>query len=126
MKLSTPAERDRWLAFVVAQPLPLDVSAKPYKSKRSTEQNAYLWGVVYAAFTERLEGWSAEDVHEYLLGECYGWERIEGLGRVRLKPIRRSSRMNKAEFSEYVDFCIRKGAEHGVFVPLPDEMQEAA
>lgn len=117
MKLATAAERDRWLAFVAQQALPLEVECKPWKARRSGEQNAYLWGVVYPAFTASLPGWDAEDVHEYLLGECYGWERIEGMGRARLRPIRRSSRMNKKEFAEYVDFCMRKGAEHGVFVP---------
>lgn len=120
MKLATETERSRWIAFVQAQPLPVDVECKPWKAKRSDEANRYLWGVVYAAFTSRLEGWTAEDVHEYLLGECYGWERIEGMGRIRLKPIRRSSRMNKTEFAEYVEFCIRKGAEHGVFVPMAE------
>ena len=117
MKLATAAERDRWLAFVAAQPLPLEVSAKPWKPKRSNEANAYLWGVVYKAFTDVLDGWDAEDVHEYLLGECFGWDQITGMGRVRLKPVKRSSRMTKKEFADYVDFCIRKGAEHGVFVP---------
>jgi hypothetical protein len=121
VKLSNPADRDRWLTFVESQPLPLAVECKPYKPTRTSEANRYLWGVVYAAFCERLEGWAAEDVHEYLLGECYGWERIEGMGRTRLKPLRRSSRMNKKEFADYVEFCIRKGAEHGVFVPSPEE-----
>jgi len=120
VKLATESERTRWLAFVQAQALPLDVESKPYKAKRSSEQNAYLWGVVYPAFCAALPGWDAEDVHEYLLGEHFGWERIEGMGRARLKPLRRSSRLNKAEFAAYVDFCQRKGAEHGVFVPSPE------
>ena len=115
--LRTEAERSRWLAFAGAQPLPLDAECKPHKPKRSDSQNAYLWGVVYPAFCAALPGWDAEDVHEYLLGEHFGWERIEGMGRARLKPLRRSSRLNKEEFAAYVDFCQRKGAEHSVFVP---------
>lgn len=35
MKLSTASERDRWLAFVAAQPLPLGVDCKPWKKSRS-------------------------------------------------------------------------------------------
>lgn len=118
--IRSAAERDRWLAFVQAQPLPLELSCAPLKPKRSSEANRYLWGVVYKAFCEKLEGWDSEDIHEYLLGEWAGWETIEGMGRKRLKPIRRSSRLNKQEFAEYVEFCIRKGAEHGVFVPSPE------
>jgi hypothetical protein len=123
-KLATRAEVDRACAFMVAQLAngPIDWECKPWKAKRSDSQNRYLWGVVYPAFLSRLEGWIADDVHTYLLGECYGWERIEGMGGVRMKPLRRSSRMNKLEFAEYVEFCIRKGAEHGVFVPSPEEM----
>jgi hypothetical protein len=115
--LRTPAERDRWQAFFAQQPLPQEVDAKPHKPRRSDDANRYLWGVVYAAFQDVLPGWDKEDIHEYLLGECFGWETLEGMGRKRLKPVKRSSRLNKADFAAYVDFCIRKGAEHGVFVP---------
>ena len=117
----------RWSAFVRQSiGFPVEVRADKPKKRRSTEANAYLWGVVYKAFTDALEGWDAEDVHEYLLGECFGWECIEGLGRKRLKPIRRSSRMKRDEFAKYVDFCIRKGAEHGVFIAERWEDREAA
>jgi hypothetical protein len=66
-----------------------------------------------------LPGWDAEDVHEYMLGEWSGWEALEGLGRKRLRPLRRSSRLNKQEFADFVDFIQRKAAEHGVFIPDP-------
>ena len=42
MKLATESERTRWIAFVQAQPLPLDVEAKPWRKSRSNEQNALL------------------------------------------------------------------------------------
>lgn len=119
--IRTEKERANWLTFFNAQPLPLEVEAKPYKPRRNDQQNRYLWGVVYAAFLQKLEGWDAEDVHEYLLGEHFGWETIEGMGRKRMKPLRRSSKLNKQDFAAYVDFCIRKGAEYGVYVPSPEE-----
>jgi hypothetical protein len=121
VKLATAKDRDRWLDFVRGQPLPLEVSSEPWKPRRSDPQNRYLWGVVYPAFTARLEGWSAEDVHEYLLGEHFGWETIEGMGRKRMKPLRRSARLNKADFAAYVDSCIRIAATHGIFVPGPED-----
>jgi hypothetical protein len=101
------------------------VEVKRYQKRRSDQQNRYLWGVVYAAFKRALPGWDPEDIHDYLLGECFGWETIEGMGRKRLKPIKRSSKLSTVEFAEYVDFAIRKGAEHGVYVPPPD-MEQAA
>lgn len=87
------------------------------KRQRSEQQNRYLWGVCYAELVKALPGWDAEDVHEYMLGEHFGWETIEGLGRKRIKPIRRSSRLNKMEFADFVSFIQRKAAEHGVFIP---------
>lgn len=87
------------------------------KPKRSEQQNRYLWGVCYAELCKVLPGWDSEDVHEYMLGEHFGWETIEGLGRKRIKPIRRSSRLNKMEFADFVSFIQRKAAEHGVFIP---------
>jgi hypothetical protein len=95
-----------------------------YKSRRSDEQNRYLWGVVYATILKHLPGWDAEDVHDYFLGEHFGWETLEGMGRKRVKPIRRSSRLNKTEFAEYVAFIQRAMAERGVYIPEPGELIE--
>lgn len=98
------------------------IEVAQYAKRRSDQQNRYLWGVCYPTFMRALPGWDAEDVHEFLLGEHFGWERLDGMGRPRLKPIKRSSKLSKVEFAEYVDFCQRKAAEHGLFVPDPEPM----
>ena len=98
----------------------LDFEARPRRGRRSDQQNRYLWGVVYKTIVAHLDGWDADDVHEYFLGEHFGWEALEGLGRKRLRPVRRSSRLNKQEFSDYVAFIQRKMAERGVFIPDPE------
>lgn len=124
--LHPDSTRDRVMSNVVRfiGMLPKDkawkIEVKPHAKTRSSEQNRYLWGAVYPAFLAALDGWEAEDVHEYLLGEWSGWERIEGMGRVRLKPIRRSSNLTRKEFLEYTEFCQRKGAEYGIYVPDPE------
>lgn len=115
------------LAAVLLAALPgkaLRVEYAEAKSKRSNEQNAYLWGVVYPTILQsgRLDGWTADDVHEYLLGEIHGWETVEGFGRKRLRPLRRSSRMNKAEFANYVAEIQRRMAELGIYIPDPNEV----
>jgi hypothetical protein len=92
-----------------------------YKSRRSDEQNRYLWGYVYKTICQRLDGWDADDVHEYCLGEWSGWETLEGLGRKRLRPLRRSSRLSKQEFKEYIEFIQRRMAEHGILIEDPDQ-----
>lgn len=99
---------------------PWRVEIKREAKRRSDPQNRYLWGVCYPALCKHLPGWDAEDVHEYMLGEHFGWERAELLGRVKLRPIRRSSKLTKQEFAEFVDFIQRKAAEHGVHIPDPE------
>lgn len=118
---------DRVVRFIAA--LPTNQSWKlvveKWRATRSGQQNRYLWGVCYATIIkeggEHLAGWDADDLHEYFLGEHFGWETIEGFGRRRMKPIRRSSKLSTLEFSEYVDFIQRKAAELGVYIPSPDE-----
>lgn len=98
------------------------IEVREYRSQRSEQQNRYLWSCVYQTFldTGQLQGWDKDDLHEYFLGEWSGWEVLEGMGRKRMKPLRRSSRLNKTEFGEYVAFIQRKGAEMGVIVPDPE------
>jgi hypothetical protein len=114
----------RVVGFLSALPTDKDFDLKVEERKRtrSAQQNRYLWGVCYATLLKRLPGWDAEDLHEYFLGEHFGWETLEGLGRKRLRPIKRSSRLNKMEFADFVNFIQRKAAEFGVFIPDADPM----
>ena len=87
------------------------------------QQNAYLWGVVYEVVLDhglREQGWRNDDVHEYFLGEHFGWECIEGFGRKRMRPLKRSSVLTKSEFSDYVAFIQQHMAEKGVPIPDPE------
>jgi len=95
------------------------VTIEEAKRKRSNEQNAYLWGVCYATVLRHLPGWDADDLHTYFLGEHFGWETIQAFGKKRLRPIRRSSKLNKMEFQDYIAFIQRKAAELGVFIEDP-------
>lgn len=97
------------------------MEVKKFQRRRSSDQNSYLWGIVYATICKQLEGWEPQDVHEYCLGEWSGWETVEGLGRKRLKPVRRSSKLSVKEFAEYVDFIQRRMAEHGIYIESQNE-----
>jgi len=100
------------------------VSVTEQKRRRTSQQNRYLFGVVYPSILtgggEALRGWDASDIHEYMLGECFGWETVEGFGRKRLKPLKRSAKLTTLEFSDFVAFIQRKAAEFGVYVPEPE------
>lgn len=95
------------------------------KSKRTNDQNALLWALYDDALTqggEALGGWTKDDLHEYMLGEHFGWEVHEALGKKRQKPRRRSSRLTKMEFSDFVAFVVQRFAEHGIVLELPGDI----
>ena len=99
------------------------ISIEAFKPKRSDQQNAFLWGVVYPSILEgggeSLRGWTTTDLHEYFLIEAFGSEVIEGFGRKRHKPLRRSSKLTKQEFSDYLAIIEAKCAELGIHIPDP-------
>lgn len=119
-------ERNLARLVAVISALALDkawkIEIKEARPTRSNEQNAYLWGAVYPSILTHMPGWDADDLHEYFLGEHFGWEVLEGLGRRRMKPVRRSSKLSTMEFIDFVAFIQRRMAEHGVYVEDPHEV----
>ena len=129
MKLATATERDRWLAFVASQPLPLDVDCKKWVKSRSNDQNALLWAM-YEPIAEAM-GYDREDMHVYFCGRMWGWKDVkvpktprnpEGLASV---PVRTTTRdengkrnvIDAATFARFVDMVDRVAAQAGVYVP---------
>ena len=100
------------------------ITVEAFKPKRSDQQNAFLWGVVYPSVLEgggeALRGWTTNDLHEYFLIEAWGSEVIEGFGRKRHKPLRRSNKLTKQEFSDYLAIIEAKCAELGIHIPEPN------
>ena len=98
-----------------------------WKKPRTDHQNRFLWGVCYPAVLEgggeTLAGWTRDDLHEYFLGECFGWETLQGFGRKRMRPIKRSSKLTKQEFSDYLLFLETRCAEMGIVIPEPSYEQ---
>jgi len=105
------------------------IEVTEWKKPRTNQQNAFLWGVAYPAILEgggeALAGWTRDDLHEYFLGECFGWETLEGFGRKRMRPLKRSSALTKQEFSDYLLFLETRCMEMGIDIPAP-VMNESA
>lgn len=99
------------------------VVIEAFKPKRTDAQNRFLFGVVYPSILEgggeALRGWNAQDLHTFFLGEHFGWEVVEGFGKKRHKPLRRSSKLTKQEFSDYLAFIEVRCAEMGIHIPEP-------
>jgi hypothetical protein len=124
------AEFDRWCAFARQQPFPQEITAKPWKPTRSSDQNAYLFGVCYPPIAEAM-GYAVEDVHEYMLGRHFGWvdrkvpktpRNPEGFESVPFRTTTtdehgKRSVLSKADFSTFVDTVHRIASQAGVFIP---------
>ena len=99
------------------------VTVEERKPLRSHQQNRYLWAIydyILKVGGEVMAGWDKEDLHTFFLGEHNGWEVRELFGRKRNVPVKRSSKMNKQEFTDYVAFIQRYMAERGVVIPDPE------
>ena len=137
MKLATEAERTRWLAFVAAQPLPLEVDCKAWKKSRSSQQNRLLFGIVYPPIAEHTgyevggDG-KGNGIHEWMCGTYFGWvdkkvpKTPNNLSGIESVPFRTTTRNEhgkrnvlKADaFSKFLDHVDRMAAKAGIFVPL--------
>jgi len=99
------------------------VEIQLWKPPRTNRQNAFLFGVVYPSLIEGanglLAGWELQDIHEYFLGEWAGTETITGFGRERIRPLKRSSKLTRQEFSDYLEFISQRCADIGIVIPEP-------
>lgn len=105
---------------------PVDVVIRRRRSKRSAEQNAWLWGVALPVLAESFgyDQHEHEMLHYQLLAECFGERYDQRFGRA--VPCRTSSQLNTQEFSQYMEWLTRWAAvEHGIRVPLPGESERA-
>lgn len=94
------------------------------RAKRTTTQNALLWSLyenIIELGGEALKGFTKDDLHEYFLIDYFGSETRELFGRKKLRPLKRSSRLTKMEFSDFVEHIVRKMAERGIVLKLPGE-----
>lgn len=106
---------------------PWQVEIVPHKKKRSDIQNKALWGLAYKILHNET-GQDAEDWHEYMLGEHFGWVEANYFGRKKLRPARttttdfdgKEAKLGTVEFAAYFDFIQRRAAQNGIHIPDPD------
>lgn len=107
-----------------------EVIVKPYKSKRSLEQNAYYWGVIINYASKEL-GYHKREAHETLKAHLLpvvanrlvpAYKDSQGKSWPEHEvPIHKSTRaLNTKEMGEYIDSCIIVLSEFGVEVPSPE------
>lgn len=107
---------------------PIVVTVKRKHATRSLQQNAYLWGVVYALLSDHT-GYTPEEIHDYCKMRFLP-KRVciaNGNGEVvdDLVIGGSTAKLNKLEFGEYVD-AIRSWARETLDVEIPLPQSELA
>ena len=100
------------------------ITVEVYRKKRSREQNAYLWGVVYptiqtAIQESRGEDYSCDDIHEWFRDKYLPKRVITIKGETKVaRPS--TTTLDVKEFGEYLDRIICFCAENGIVIPDPE------
>jgi len=95
----------------------IELILRKHKSRRSNSQNSWYWGCIVPLLAEHC-GYDAEEMHEALK---HKFLRIHDDSE--LPTVRSSAKLTTAEFTEYVEKCRRLGAELGVYIPNPGEVE---
>lgn len=102
-----------------------EVSVAEKRRRRSDQQNRLLWSL-YADILkmggEAMRGWNKDDLHEFFLGNFHGWETVEMFGKRKQRPMKRSSKLNRQEFSDFVESIVVFMAERGVVLKMPEDL----
>lgn len=93
----------------------VEVIVRKRRTQRSSQANRFYFGVVIALIAEHC-GYEKDEMHEALAMRFLRIEDDPITGSPRRK---RTPHTDTAEFADYVEACIRFGAELGVVIPAP-------
>lgn len=96
--------------------------------KRSTEQNAYYWGVVVDMVMRRFNqlgnDFNADETHDFLKGR-FNIKEIEAVPDHFIEIPLSTARLDTKEFMEYLAKIQQFGSEFlGIYIPDPNEQME--
>jgi hypothetical protein len=118
--------RNKVIATVteLSEDKPWRVTIERYVKKRSNDQNSFLHAVPLRMICDET-GHEMDDMKDYLLGTAFGWEEYEVMGSPRKRPVRRSSSLNTAEFTHFLEWIEAWAAQElGMIIPRPNETLE--
>ena len=97
------------------------VTIIPYVKKRSPEQNSFLHAVPLRMICDHT-GNDVEDIKDYLLGECFGWEEFQIMNKRKVRPVRRSSSLDTGEMTHFIAWIEAWAAQNlDLIIPRPNE-----
>lgn len=118
-----PDNQRNWLDFIEKNSgKKVVVEIELEKSKRSLDQNAYLWGVVYKTIAD-YNGDTENDLHEYLKRKCLPPRFVKVCGQ-EIKLPASTTDLNKTQFGEYIEKIRAEVAPMGIIIPEANNKEE--
>lgn len=91
----------------------LEIRIAKWSEKQTHDQYEYLYSCIYEPFRQANEGWTLEDVDEFMKEKfikAYGIVLPKGM------TLSKAANFNKEWISKYIDACIKVCIESGVEV----------
>ena len=121
-----PENRQQFIAFVngldLAEPTQFDW--KPYKSKRSLDQNALMWAwLTHMAkhFSSKAGTFTQDDMHDLMRHKFLGYDERK-IGNTELPPqLKSTTKQNVGEMHHYLSQIDMWAATCGCLLPRPED-----
>lgn len=111
------------LALTGLKPGPVVITIKAQKPQRTLAQSAYWWSTPVRLIAQHC-GYTENQMHYALLGECFGYTPGPTGTPVPVKPS--SSDLTVEEFTHLIDWVLTWApTELGVVIPAPNEAEVA-
>lgn len=127
LDLSNPKHRAMLIGHIKSLKGKHWVEIRKCRKQRTTNQNAYMWAVVYPAIREGLEeAWgeqlTVEEVHDFLKDRFNSTLLVDRTtGDIKGRRPQSTADLDTATFAEYLNKVIRfAGEELGIEVPPAD------
>lgn len=103
------------------------IEVKRFVKTKTNKQTAALFGLAYPMLRAQT-GHDVDDLHEYFLGEFFGWREENFFGKKKLRPARtlttgfdgEPDELSAAVCAELFDFVQVRAAQAGIEIPDPD------
>lgn len=105
------------------------VEIGPFEEPMTASQRGAIFGLAYVVVTDHT-GFTKDEVHEFFLGEYFGWVEVDFLGKKVNKPARtlttdfdgKRHKLTKRETADYFTFIQNYCGHKGITIPDPDPL----
>ena len=119
LKLISPLNYQKYLSTLNGKQVQVIVSEKG--RRRTNRSNRYLWGGVYKPIADHL-GYTTEEIHELMKSMFAPKKELKVGKEVILVPCS-TTELLTTRFSEYIGDIKKLGAELGVIILDPSEIE---